>query len=241
MINIKELIEDRSKLNAETLLQLKDLVEAYPFFQAARILYVANLYALRSPAFGSELRKASVFVPDRQALFTMTEGGTYELPNESLPKASIETESDSNRTISLIDSYLESEADHSKPSIAELTTDYAQFLVLQDKGKAAKSQSEEEEPKLKGGDLIDTFLKQTDGKQRFEFPEVSDEDFVSPVISDEDEEIYTESMVNIYIKQRRYQQALEIIHKICLNNPKKNSTFAAQISLLEVIIQGNKQ
>lgn len=228
-------------MNSETMLQLKDLVEAYPFFQAARILYVANLYALRSPAFGTELRKASMFVPDRQALFAMTEGDTYELPNESLPKASIETESDENRTISIIDTYLENEGSHSKPSITELTTDYAQFLVQQDKDKASKSENTEEAPKLKGGDLIDSFLKQTDGKQRFEFPETSNGEFVSPVISDEDEEIYTESMVNIYIKQQRYQQALEIIHKICLNNPKKSTNFAAQIALLEVIIKKEKQ
>jgi hypothetical protein len=42
-------------------------------------------------------------------------------------------------------------------------------------------------------------------------------------------------MVNIYIKQGRYQQALEILRKICLNNPKKSSNFASQINLLEII------
>ena len=70
--------------------------------------------------------------------------------------------------------------------------------------------------------------------------DIDDEEFESPELSAEDEEIYTESMVNIYIKQGRYQQALEILRKISLNNPKKSSNFAAQIYLLEVLLKENK-
>ena len=73
-----------------------------------------------------------------------------------------------------------------------------------------------------------------------EITDVDEEDFISPDISDEQEEIYTESMVNIYIKQGRFQQALEILRKISLNNPKKSSNFAAQINLLEIILNGQK-
>ena len=71
-------------------------------------------------------------------------------------------------------------------------------------------------------------------------PELGDEEFASPELSDKEEEIYTESMVNIYIKQGRYQQALEILRKISLNNPKKSSNFAAQINLLEIILKENR-
>jgi pentatricopeptide repeat protein len=62
-------------------------------------------------------------------------------------------------------------------------------------------------------------------------------EFISPDITSEDEEILTETMVNIYIKQGRYEQALKILRKICLNNPKKNAYFANQIDLLEVITE----
>ena len=69
---------------------------------------------------------------------------------------------------------------------------------------------------------------------------MDDSEFTSPEFSDEEEEIYTENMVNIYIKQGRYQQALEILRKISLNNPKKSSNFAAQMYLLEVLLKENK-
>ena len=250
-MNIKELIDDPTMLNALTLPELEALVNKYPFFQVVRLLYLSNLYKLHSKEFGPELRKASVFVPDRTALFALTESTNYELPTSEYGD-SIETESDGDRTISLIDNFLtrggiETREDYgterNMPTVADLTTDYASFLMQQDDthSKDAESKSNQsDEPKLKGAELIDTFIAETQGKQRLEMPDVSDQEFESPEFSVEEEEIYTESMVNIYIKQGRYQQALEILRKICLNNPKKSSNFAAQISLLEIILKEKK-
>ncbi len=248
MINIKELIEDPSKLNAQTLPELKSMVEKYPFFQVVRLLYVANLYKLHSQDFGTELRKASVFVPDRIALFALTEGINYQLPTEE-KNINIETENDENRTMSLIDDFLTGsriEVDDNNdnkerlvPSVADLTNDYVSFLVQQDK-QVETEKKNTNAPKLKRADLIDNFIEENKGKQRVEITDVDEEDFISPDISDEQEEIYTESMVNIYIKQGRFQQALEILRKISLNNPKKSSNFAAQINLLEIILNGQK-
>ncbi len=248
MVNIEELIDDPSKLGEDTLPELKALVEKYPFFQVARLLYLSNLYKLHSKKFGAELRRASVFVPDRTALFALTEGVNYELPTQE-NTAAIETEDDGNRTLSLINRFLtedrteKQEGDTTErlvPSVFDLTNDYASFLEQQEEQKEKEKEAPPSEaPKLKGADLIDTFIEETKGKQRFEMPEMDEDEFVSPQFSDEDEEVYTESMVNIYIKQHRFQQALEILRKISLNNPKKSSNFAAQISLLEVILEQN--
>ena len=248
-MNIREFLENPSKLNAETLPELKALVEQYPFYQVARLLYIANLYKLHSQDFGAELRKASSFVPDRSALFALTEGENYTLqsPGNSID---IETEGDSTRTISLINRFLqeggiETDDDHGpereQPSVIDLTKDYASYLMQQD-GEASDTigSANGEVPKLRGADLIDNFIEETKGKQRMDIPDMEGDEFASPEFSAEDEEIYTESMVNIYIKQGRYQQALEILRKISLNNPKKSSNFAAQIYLLEMLLKDNK-
>lgn len=240
MIDVKELINDRTKLNADTLVELKAVVEEYPFFQTARLLYVANLYAVHDRSFGEELRKASVFLPDRRALFYMIEGEHYviETPENAVPAAS---EKGKDRTISLIDNFLsnqreENENKRAKPTLADLTTDYAAFLVNQDDVVS----DADEAPKLRGQSLIDNFIEVTKGKQRIEMPDLNDEDYnFSPAISPEDEEIYTEKMTDIYIKQGRYAEALGILKKICLNNPKKSAYFANQMKLLEVILGGN--
>jgi len=243
MLDIQDLIANPEHLNEETLPKLKELTEKYPFFQAARILYVRNLYLQHSPNFSSELKKASVFVPDRTTLFSFSEGQNYILESEGTRSTKIEVENnDGNRTISLIEDFLnQAKSDSSRPSIADLTTDYASFLIKSEAKDEDVEEKENDAPQLRGAHLINSFIEENKGKQRVEIQELPEEtEFCSPDISDEEEEIYTENMVNIYIKQGRYMQALEILRKICLNNPEKNINFAAQINLLEVITSGKQ-
>lgn len=244
MIEVSELIKGKMRLDSDTLVELKELVDRYPFFQTARLLYIVNLFVLRSKDFVEELKKGSVFITDRRTLFSIIEGKNYDIEYDvNVLSDRIETEGDENRTISLIDNFLSAHDETSSgkttrvsPSIADLTTDYTSFLMQQED---ETMQTDDEKPKLKGEELIDSFIEETKGKQRVEIGELASE-FKSPEISDEDEEIYTENMVNIYIKQGRYGQALEILRKICLTNPKKTVNFATLIKLLEVITESKK-
>lgn len=56
-----------------------------------------------------------------------------------------------------------------------------------------------------------------------------------------DEEFYTESLAKIYIQQRRYDRALEIINKLSLIYPEKNIYFADQIRFLKKLIDNIKK
>ncbi len=60
------------------------------------------------------------------------------------------------------------------------------------------------------------------------------------VESSNDDTFFTESLAKIYIKQRRYEKALEIIKKLSLKYPEKNIYFADQIRFLEKLIINNK-
>ena len=254
-MDLSELISDKSKLNRSTLEELSQLVEKYPYHQTARLLYVANLFAVRDKSFGEELRKASVLVPDRVALFQMFEGMHYqeERQQESQPvENTIVTEGD-DRTVNLIDSFLQSQIPtnessdgqdaqpHDVPTIAEVTSDYATFLEMQD----VQALQTEEAPTLQGAELIDNFIRETSGKQRYEMLNIDSTDELSSLVSDTkevpDDDLYNEKIVNILIKQGRYEQALQILNKICLNNPEKNTTFATQMRLLEVVVGRNAQ
>jgi hypothetical protein len=256
MIDIIDLINNPNKLDASTLSELKVIVDRYPFFSTARLLYVANLFAMHSENFGKELRKAAVFVPDRSVLFQIVEGMNYKLENVRKNEGVVATEEDANRTISLIDSFLsttktdekhEAEKDTTTtgkmPTLADVTTDYAAFLLRQENENEVEQAVAADMPRLRGQDLIDSFIEQTKGKQRVEMAELPAEtgDYFPVEASTSDEEIYTETMTNIYIKQGRYSQALEILRKICLNNPKKSAYFATQIKLLEIIVNENQQ
>ncbi len=66
---------------------------------------------------------------------------------------------------------------------------------------------------------------ETGEEERGEFEETPSED-----------ETFTETLAKIYVKQHRYDKALEIIKKLSLNYPKKNAYFADQIRFLEKLI-----
>ena len=51
-----------------------------------------------------------------------------------------------------------------------------------------------------------------------------------------DDNYLTETLAKIYVKQQRYDKALEIIKKLNLKYPKKNAYFADQIRFLERLI-----
>ena len=94
-------------------------------------------------------------------------------------------------------------------------------------------------------DLINSFIE----KVQNNIPEVlnikKDESnsTVTPIITEDDtltksgdEAFLTESLAKIYIKQKRYSKALEIIKKLSLKYPEKNIYFADQIRFLEKLI-----
>lgn len=114
--------------------------------------------------------------------------------------------------------------------------DYTSVLLQTDAG----SSSGQTAP-LHGQDLIDHFIEQSEEM----INKVPDEDEEEPVFAEmsekekeeEGEENYfTETLAKIYVKQQRYDKALEIIKKLNLKYPKKNTYFADQIRFLEKLI-----
>lgn len=107
------------------------------------------------------------------------------------------------------------------------------------------SESDPEPLKLKGQNLIDSFINNDGGKivlkETPQFvPEIDNNDNDSG--KDNDEGYFTETLARIYIKQGRYSKALEIIQRLSLNYPKKNAYFADQIRFLnKLIINNNKK
>ena len=104
----------------------------------------------------------------------------------------------------------------------------------------AMPDAEDAQP-MSGGDLLERFLEaDAAGEQLFSKPEHTTTATTSTAVpkatTEENESFFSESLAKIYIKQRRYAKALEIIRKLNLNNPEKNIYFADQIRFLEKLI-----
>jgi len=66
---LNRLLENPVLLDETTVDGLKALVEKYPFFQAAWMLYLKNLKQIKYTEFEGVLKKVAICIPDRKILF----------------------------------------------------------------------------------------------------------------------------------------------------------------------------
>ena len=78
--DLYRLMEEPSELTEGTLLELRRIVEDYPYFQVARMLYLKNLAVLNDMSFTSELEKMAIFLPDRKLLLHQQRHIPHRLP-----------------------------------------------------------------------------------------------------------------------------------------------------------------
>ncbi len=227
--------------------QLRQLVDRYPYYQAARLLLLRSLYDSHDPSFGQELRKAAAYVPSRRVLYELIEADRLKpVPELKVRKASEEAiEEGVDRTYSLIDNFLnatptveEQPKGRKSHPTADATTDYVSYMLQIEADSSNDGEDLTGTSISYGQEILDNFLEQ--GK--IVIQEHPDEELQIPQIgneNDEKNEILTETLARIYIKQGKYDKALEIIQRLSLKYPKKNRYFADQIRYLEKLIENN--
>ena len=228
-------IRQPESLDSQSLEHLRSIVDKYPYYHAARILLLRTLYQMHDPSFDEQLRKAAIYVPARRTLFQMFQAPSLkpESPTKRTARAE-HAEEGSQRTESLIDSFLDTipQQHHNTPRIVDATVDYMAYLMQMESG-AGNSNT----PRMAGQDYIDDFLIKNEG--RFDLEDLPEEETphnIPETKNDTGTGVLTEAMARIYIKQGKYDKAIEIIRRISLKYPKKNRDFAAQIRFLEKLI-----
>ncbi len=257
-MNITELIQHPEMMDRDTLYELRSTLALYPYFQTARLLMLQNLFILHDPSFDEELRRAAIYITDRKVLFRLVEAAHYRVRKDRADQKpqsdnnGKETASAANRTISLIDNFLDTipadpapkEKRRRQPTPADATIDYVAYLIETDTTADDRPETEQK-PLLKGQNLIDNFIENDRGKivlsDTVEFTPQLDTTNGGNDGKQADEGYFTETLARIYIKQGRYSKALEIIQRLSLIYPKKNAYFADQIRFLQKLILNNNK
>ena len=232
MESLVNYISNPKDLNRDTLYELRLLVGRFPYFDAARLLMLKNLYILHDIEFGKELRKAALYLKNRRVLFELMEG--YGAP---VPEDAMEEDPAIDRTMTLIDAFLDTlpKDKFSLEAEGAAAVDYVSAYLKE-------PEESDDVPKLRGQELIDDFLSAGNEKITLQ---LRNENEVETNAIQEDEapenSFFTETLANIYIKQGKYDKALEIIRRLCLEYPNKNRYFADQIRFLEKLVKHTKR
>ncbi len=247
-MDLVEMINHPDRMDRDTLYELRSMLALHPYFQTVRLLMLQNLYLLHDPSFDEELRRSAIYITDRHKLFNLVEAAHYKLQPTVHKQQPTDNNKDNSRTMSLIDSFLDSipeekekSEQHQKrrPTPKDATVDYVAYLM-----ETENSPSEQVTPQMQGQDLIDHFLQEEQGRILLSELKNDEQEPVEPPVVEEpaEEEYFTETLARIYIKQGRFQKALDIIQRLSSNYPEKNAYFADQIRFLEkLIINNNKK
>ena len=247
--SLAHLISHPELLSKETLYELRTLLVRYPYCQSLRLLLLKNLFLLQDSTFGDELKRSVLYVGDRRILFYLVEADKYVPLSYKTPphlsKGFTDSEPGIDRTLTLIDAFLSNipaEGNQKQDDEFQYVSDYTAYLEndVPQQEEQTKVQSQ-----MRGQNLIDSFITKSEAEPMMLRPlakrSTDEQDYQETLNNDsdsneEDESYFTETLAKIYIKQQRYDKALEIIKKLSLKYPKKNAYFADPIRCLEKLI-----
>ena len=243
MIQHREIIgimKGQIPYSRKTLSGLSNMIKDFPYFQTAHLLHSLNLLHLQDSYFLSDIRKTSVYIQDRMQLFFLIEAGYFNPDQiDALKKEKRQIE----QSFEPIDNILSDSQETTDLKVIDMEI----TPVSGDYFSIAHSENEKnvDVPLLQHQDIIDKFLEQDaisplrinlnkSDKQEVEILEPE----LEPL---SDDCFFSETLAKIYVKQKKYHKALEIIHQLNLVYPEKNCYFADQIRFLEkLIINANK-
>jgi hypothetical protein len=146
------------------------------------------------------------------------------------------------RVMSLLDSFLEGRGESvgDATELGAVPMDYVSAYL--DTPSDTPESSTDKAIRSKSEQLLDAFLSLDYHKPSFapvqdEMQDVTDADEPDSDTEPLDDTYFTETLARIYLKQRRYDKALEIIRSLYLNFPNKSIYFADQIRYLEKLVR----
>ena len=262
-MNCTELYEwmaDPSLLTKSTLQDLRQMMDDYPYFHAVRLLYLKNLAVIKDVRLEKELKKMSVFIPDRRLLYHLINGYPVDADKSREHKpASEKTKTEhAFEVIEVIEKIVPDDEPDEQDFVSRFISKPVTPQIASSDYSAWVAQNVDDIPtadgtgnRLKHQELIDSFIAaESKLSQRMnpagvkKSAETTGEDEkpdYDPLENTSlDNSYFTETLARVYIVQKRYDKALEIIRVLSLKYPEKNRYFADQIRYLEKIINIKK-
>jgi len=238
-------------LNEEQRLALEKITYRYPYFQAAYALYLKSLKEQEQFNFDLILKKTAVISPDRNTLYewlytdhTTQSSETLQVQEKEKTKPILEIkvkekrEEVSQGEINEVDTKpksVEVVIETPKKSLP-VNLSFLEWIEWTKNNSSKALQDSESENSFEDKiDLIDAFLRNNP-----KIPPVSAntaKQNLSKEIKFDKEELMTETLAKVYVKQGKFKKALLSYKILSLKYPEKNSFFADQIKAIKDLQQ----
>jgi hypothetical protein len=235
-------MNDPALLNSGSLAELQQLVNDYPYFQAARLLHLLNLRRLQDYRFDIELRRAALFAADRKRLKEWL-GIIGKMDNSSGQVSGKESDDIQSAEKEKANAHIRSLEEQIKARLNEIELKKSQLRELIEEKKAFV-----EEKDHKTGDgpaqakhytlrplpkdaMLEEFLLQNLHRPGTRASFFSPEESARKSI-EENEGVLSETLARLIAAQGKKDKAIKIYQQLMLKNPQKSSYFAAQIEKL---------
>ncbi len=227
---------------------VEELLERFPFFTLPAMLLLSRKNDLTEQQRQRFTGMLALNAPDRVSLARLISsgnGGEIDFyPNDDMKQKP--------STSSAIDTFLDNYGRPDEKEEALLTQlifnpvpDYAEVLAAEEQDSLPDPGASADNPQ---DAKINAFILKSRSRQGH-FPhqgepapppkEVPDASEVSPPDA-EDDSLLSESLAKIYVRQRRYSKAYEIIYNLSLTFPEKSIYFADQLRFLQKLINNQK-
>ena len=209
---LTEWMRHPEEMEYEELQELESLVRRYPYFQVVRMLYLKALYVQKSLRFPRELAKGTVHITDRKQLLrylNLQEEDFYAVPVEPsvVPDAAPEPAAPLARKPAAMTLDLNLDEEEPERTMKETPT--------------RRTEKPREE-------LIEDFIRS--GRK---MPKLTDMPTDMRDLSKDNpyskEDLFSETLAKIYLRQKLYDKAMATYQKLSLKYPEKSIYFANRI------------
>jgi len=201
---------------------LRDVVKHYPYFQAARFKYVEALHAQGALNFENELSILAMHTVNRKVLFDTY----YELQQDN---SGVEEALDARMSNYQLSGSIEN-SDSDAPLVESPTSEFTYTPAPQFDLEEEYKEVEPEKIKNKRSlELIDSFLGSTSKTTRITPSEKAVKAIETPDHNYVPDDLVSETLAKIYIKQNKIEEAIRIYEQLSLLEPEKKQKFARLI------------
>lgn len=226
---LSHLLRNPRDLAPEDLQAIRQLVGLYPYCASFVFLYLYGLAKSGDVCYPAELKRLAIHLPIRSELYRLVEGkGVWETALEQKALGAPDS-------FALIDHFLSMARSEGHDLPSELAFDSTEgagdYFSHEELLSAEPLLSEDERTQ-----------PQADAPREQNALHEAPSQLSHPLVEDqESEELFTETLAKIYIKQGRYDKALKMMRALSLNYPEKSRYFAHQIRFLERLLTGGRE